>query len=181
VVSVIRLLLVPFLLVLILADRRATAYAAAVLFVLGAATDGLDGYLARRYSTVTRTGQWLDPLADKFLVATPVVALVMIGGFPLWAAVIILLREVTISILRALLGIKGKSLPASQTAKVKTTLQLMAITLYILPLGHGFGWVRLAVLMVAVLFTVYTGVLYMVQAREWLKRRAATLGKDPAS
>jgi CDP-diacylglycerol--glycerol-3-phosphate 3-phosphatidyltransferase len=173
VVSVTRLLLVPFVLVLILADQRKTSYLAAALFVIGAATDGLDGYLARRFELTTRTGQWLDPLADKFLVATPVVALVVLGEFPLWAAVIIVLREVTISLLRAVLGLKGKSLPATQAAKVKTTLQLVAITLYILPVGPG--WLKLSVLVIAVLFTVYTGALYIVQARIWLQRRAATL------
>jgi len=173
VVSVIRLLLVPFVLVLILADQRKTSYLAAALFVIGAATDGLDGYLARRFGPTTRTGQWLDPLADKFLVATPVVALVVLGEFPLWAAVIIVLREITISLLRAVLGLKGKSLPATQAAKVKTTLQLVAITLYILPVGPG--WLKLSVLAIAVLFTIYTGALYIVQARIWLQRRAATL------
>lgn len=172
-VSVIRLLLVPFVLVLILADQRKTSYLAAALFVIGAATDGLDGYLARRFGPTTRTGQWLDPLADKFLVATPVVALVVLGEFPLWAAVIIVLREITISLLRAVLGLKGKSLPATQAAKVKTTLQLVAITLYILPVGPG--WLKLSVLAIAVLFTIYTGALYIVQARIWLQRRAATL------
>jgi len=173
VVSVIRLLLVPFVLVLILADQRKTSYMAAALFVIGAATDGLDGYLARRFGPTTRTGQWLDPLADKFLVATPVGALVVLGEFPFWAAVIIVLREITISILRAMLGLKGKSLPATQAAKVKTTLQLVAITLYILPVGPG--WLKLSVLVIAVLFTVYTGALYIVQARIWLQRRAASL------
>jgi CDP-diacylglycerol--glycerol-3-phosphate 3-phosphatidyltransferase len=173
VVSVIRLLLVPFVLVLILADQRKTSYLAAALFVIGAATDGLDGYLARRFGPTTRTGQWLDPLADKFLVATPVVALVVLGEFPFWAAVIIVLREITISLLRAMLGLKGKSLPATQAAKVKTTLQLVAITLYILPVGPG--WLKLSVLVIAVLFTIYTGALYIVQARIWLQRRAARL------
>ena len=169
VVSVLRLLFVPFVLALILVDQRAASYAAAFLFVVGAATDGLDGYLARRFGPTTRTGQWLDPLADKFLVATPVVAMVVLGDFPLWAAIIILARDVTISILRAVLGLKGKSLPASQAAKVKTILQLTAITLYILPLGPG--WLKLTVLTIAVVFTVFTGVLYFVQARAWMRRR----------
>src|SRR6266702_1126177 len=76
--------LVPILVVLILAKTDAASTLAAVVFVLGAMSDGLDGYLARRHGTSTRTGQWLDPLADKFLVAAPVITLAAIGRFPAW-------------------------------------------------------------------------------------------------
>jgi CDP-diacylglycerol--glycerol-3-phosphate 3-phosphatidyltransferase len=161
---VVRVLLVPFLVLLILAEERSASYIAAMIFVVGAATDGLDGYLARRYDSTTRTGAWLDPLADKIFVAAPVLALAALGEFPVWAAVILVGREIAISILRVVLGLHGRSLPASRAAKLKTTLQLLAITLYILPLGDDANGLRLTVLVIALVLTVYTGLDYAVQA-----------------
>jgi CDP-diacylglycerol---glycerol-3-phosphate 3-phosphatidyltransferase len=169
-------LLVPFLVVLILTRERSASYLAAAIFVVGAATDGLDGYLARRYDSTSRTGIWLDPLADKILVVAPVLTLAALGEFPVWAAAILVARELAVSLLRAVLGLRGKSLPASRTAKAKTTLQLLAITLYILPLGEGWKGLRLAVLIVALVFTVYTGAHYAVQARTWLRRNGRNEG-----
>jgi CDP-diacylglycerol--glycerol-3-phosphate 3-phosphatidyltransferase len=154
---------VPFLVILILAQERSASYIAAAIFVVAAATDGLDGYLARRYDSTTRTGIWLDPLADKILVSAPVITLAALGDFPLWAAAIIVARELAISLLRAMLGLRGRSMPASPAAKVKTTLQLLAITLYILPLGSGANGLRLGVLIAALVFTVFTGGQYVMQ------------------
>lgn len=168
--SVVRALLVPALVVLIVARERTASYVAAAIFVAGAATDGLDGYLARRYSSTTPTGQWLDPLADKILVSAPVLTLAALGEFPVWAAAIIVAREISISLLRVLLGLRGRGMPASPAAKVKTTLQLAAITLYILPLGHSWHGVRFGLLIAAVVFTLLTGVQYVVRAAPWLRR-----------
>jgi CDP-diacylglycerol---glycerol-3-phosphate 3-phosphatidyltransferase len=168
---VIRALLVPFLVVLILARERTASYVAAAVFVVAAATDGLDGYLARRHASSTRTGQWLDPLADKILVAAPVLTLAALGEFPVWAAVLIVAREIGISLLRVLLGLRGRSMPASPAAKVKTTLQLAAIALYILPLGHAWHGARLGTLIAAVVLTVWTGIQYAVRAAPSLRRR----------
>jgi len=155
---------VPVIVWLMVLQTRPASVAAAVVFVVGALTDGLDGYLARRWDTSTRTGQWLDPLADKALVAAPVITLTIQGLFPVWAAVLILVREVGIALLRVVLGTRGRSMPATWPAKVKTVLQLTAITMYILPLGTWADGLKLAVLIVAVAFTVVTGVQYAVQA-----------------
>jgi CDP-diacylglycerol---glycerol-3-phosphate 3-phosphatidyltransferase len=164
--------------VLILAQQRRASYLAAAVFVLAAATDGLDGYLARRHSATSRTGQWLDPLADKVLVAAPVLTMAALGEFPVWAAVIIVVREIGVSILRVFLGLRGRSMPASPSAKLKTTLQLAAITLYILPLGSAWNGVRLGLLIAAVVLTVWTGLQYVVRAVPYLRgpRPAPTVG-----
>jgi CDP-diacylglycerol--glycerol-3-phosphate 3-phosphatidyltransferase len=168
--------LVPFLIVLITAQERAASFAAAAIFVVGAASDGLDGYIARRYATVSRTGQWLDPLADKILVLAPVLTLAFLGRFPLWAAVIVTVREVGIAVLRAVLGLRGRSMPAVPLAKVKTLLQLLAITLYILPLGAGLDLTKLTALVIALAVTLYTGVRYAVRAIPWLRAARAGTG-----
>jgi len=162
---VLRVFLVPFLIILILAEERTASYVAAAIFVVGAATDGLDGYLARRHAAVTKTGQWLDPLADKILVAAAVITLAAVRDFPIWAAVVIVAREVGVSLLRAYLGLRGIGMPASRAAKVKTTLQLVAITLYILPLGSGADGVKLGFLIAAVSMTVLTGMQYLLEVR----------------
>lgn len=168
-VSMLRVLLVPVLVALIAARDRGASIAAAAVFVAGAASDGVDGYLARRLGTVSRTGQWLDPLADKVLVAAPVLTLTALGSFPLWAAVVIVAREAAIAALRAVLGMRGRAMPASPVAKLKTTVQLVAIALYILPLGPEAHGARLAMLWLALAFTVGTGVLYGWRAARWLR------------
>jgi CDP-diacylglycerol--glycerol-3-phosphate 3-phosphatidyltransferase len=103
-------------------------------------------------------------------VIAPVIALTALDRFPLWAAIVIVARELSISLLRVVLGLRGRALPASRGAKVKTTLQLLAITLYILPGEAGSARVKLAVLVVAVTFTVLTGLQYAVAAAPWLRR-----------
>jgi CDP-diacylglycerol--glycerol-3-phosphate 3-phosphatidyltransferase len=165
-----RVLLVPFLVVLILARERSASYVAALVFAVGAATDGLDGYLARRHASTTRTGQWLDPLADKVLVAAPVITLAALGEFPVWAAVVIVAREIGVSLLRVALGLRGRSMPASPSAKVKTSVQLIAIALYILPLGSSWHGLKLGTLIAAVVLTVWTGLQYAVRAAPLVRR-----------
>jgi CDP-diacylglycerol---glycerol-3-phosphate 3-phosphatidyltransferase len=159
-----RILLAPVLALLILWDRPAGEVIAAAVFAAAAATDGLDGYLARRYATATATGQWLDPLADKILVAAPIVTLTALGRFPLWAAAIIVARELGVSLLRAWLGSKGRAMPASGWGKAKTAAQMAAILLYLLPLGAGADAVRSWTLAVAAALTVWSGLDYAFKA-----------------
>jgi CDP-diacylglycerol--glycerol-3-phosphate 3-phosphatidyltransferase len=157
--------LVPILVVLVLVDTRAASYAAAAVFVLGGLSDGLDGYLARRHEMTTRTGMWLDPLSDKLLVSAAVISLVIVDRFPLWAAVIIVVREVAVTVLRAVKGTQGESMPASGLGKAKTASQLVVVTLYLLPLGSWADGLKLVLLVVAVAFTVASGVDYFVPLR----------------
>lgn len=141
------------------------AYVAAVVFVIGAATDRLDGYLARRFASATRTGAWLDPLADKLFVLAPVVALTTEGRFPLWATIVFVVREVAVSVLRAWLGTHGRSMPATPLGQWKTALQMVAILLYLLPLAPSLDPVRMSVLVAAVALTVWSGFDYLVRVR----------------
>ncbi len=143
----------------------------------GAATDGLDGYLARRWDNRTRTGAWLDPLADKVFVLATVITLSALDRFPWWATAIIFVREAAISILRVILGLRGKSLPASRGAKAKTLTQVLAITLYVLPLGTWADGVRLGVLVVALVLTVATGLQYAAEAAGWLRANPRPAGE----
>ena len=123
------------------------------LYAVIAATDYLDGYLARAQGTVSKLGVFLDPIADKIMVAAVILMLVAtrdIGGWHLIAAMIILIREIMVSGLREFLGGLRVSLPVSQLAKWKTTLQLVALGALILagalpqwPWVHTIGLVAL--------------------------------------
>jgi CDP-diacylglycerol---glycerol-3-phosphate 3-phosphatidyltransferase len=149
---------------LVLSEERTAAYVAAAVFVFAAATDGLDGYLARRYSGATAMGQWLDPLADKILVTAPIIALTLTGAFPLWATLVIVLREFAVSVLRSRLGSRGISMPASWWGKWKTAAQMLVVVLYLLPLGSGADEVKLVALVVTVALTVWSGIDYFLKA-----------------
>jgi CDP-diacylglycerol--glycerol-3-phosphate 3-phosphatidyltransferase len=162
---------------LLVTDGDGAQVAAAALFVAGAATDGLDGYLARRWDNRTRTGAWLDPLADKVFVLATVITLSALGRFPWWATAIVFVREASISILRVILGLRGKSLPASRGAKAKTLTQVLAITLYVLPLGSWADGLRLGVLVVALALTVVTGLQYGAEAAGWLRTNPRAAGE----
>lgn len=159
-ISLGRILLVPVIVWLLVVGTPGARWAAGLVFIAGAATDGIDGYLARRWDVSTRTGQWLDPLADKALVAAPVITLSVQGLFPVWAAVLILGREVAVVVLRVLLGTRGRSMPATLPAKVKTVVQILAIAMYVLPLGTWADGLEFAVLVAAVVLTLFTGVQY---------------------
>lgn len=141
---------------------------ALVLYIAAAISDFFDGYLARRWQLQSSLGRMLDPIADKVLVA--VVLLVLCGdqilrGGHVWAAIIILAREVLVSGLREYLGQLRVSVPVTQIAKWKTTVQLLAVGFLIAgPAGDtlvpGVTWIGIAGLWIAAGLTLYTGYDY---------------------
>jgi len=178
IISIVRIILViPMVWLLMQPSTSGAAWAAFALFLVGAASDRLDGYLARRYDLLTATGAWLDPLADKLFVIAPTIVLSADGRFPWWATVIIIVREASISLLRWVLDKRGASMPASGWGKIKTVLQLVAIGAYLVPGAPEF--MRLPVLIVAVIITVYSGVDYFVKAGA-LERAAKAKAKAPS-
>ena len=137
--------------------------------MFGALTDGLDGYLARRYTGSTRLGVWLDPLADKILVSAPIIALSVIGAFPVWAAAVIVGRELAVSLLRAWLGARGVGMPASPWGKAKTAVQMLLVPLFLLPLGPGADTAKRVILWLAVALTLWSGLDYFFRAGRRVK------------
>jgi CDP-diacylglycerol--glycerol-3-phosphate 3-phosphatidyltransferase len=170
-VSIGRVLLVPIIVALIVERTDTAAYLAAAAFVVGALSDGLDGWLARRHEMRTSTGAWLDPLSDKLLVAVPMIALALIRGFPPWAAAVIVGRELAVQALRWRLDSRSVSMPASPSAKAKTVSQLLAVFLYILPLSSAWHTIRLAFVVAAVALTVITGAEYFLTTRHRVEAR----------
>ncbi|HVE91016.1 MAG TPA: CDP-diacylglycerol--glycerol-3-phosphate 3-phosphatidyltransferase [Actinomycetota bacterium] len=155
--------LVPVFAWLLLVREPPLPVLAAVVFAVAAATDGLDGYVARRLDLVTGLGQFLDPLADKLLVGTALGALAVAGRIPWGAALVILFREVAVSVLRVVLARRGRSLPASSMGKAKTVLQIIAVVaLTALPRQHRLS---VGLLALAVGVTVISGCQYFADAR----------------
>ncbi|WP_263732353.1 CDP-diacylglycerol--glycerol-3-phosphate 3-phosphatidyltransferase [Cellulomonas sp. SG140] len=177
--TVLRILVVPVFGVLLLWDHGqqvGVRLAALAVFVLAALTDRVDGWIARRFSLVTDLGKLLDPIADKLLMGMALVGLSLLDELSWWVTVVILVREVGITVMRFFL-LRYVVLPASRGGKLKTVLQSVALGLYLLPLHHlpGFVAVVAAVVMAAaVLVTVVTGLDYLRDA--WRIRRAARPG-----
>lgn len=159
-VTITRLLISPILLVMIASGGASWP---AVVFWIGlCATDGVDGYLARRQG-VTSSGAFLDPLADKVLVLGALAALVSRGDLWFLPAALIGVREIAISIYRSRLAQRGVSVPAHWWAKVKTVVTEVAIGFAILPLTTDVRWWYNALIWAAVVLTLVTGAQYLLE------------------
>ena len=169
-VTIARILLAPLFVWLLVADGQsggALRWLAALLFVVAIVTDSVDGNLARSRNLVTNLGILLDPIADKVLTGAALVVLSALGELPWWVTIVILVREIGITVFRFSV-LSDRVVPASRGGKLKTVLQSVAITAALLPLPQLLGsWVSTvnAVLMgAAVVLTVVTGIDYLVQA-----------------
>jgi CDP-diacylglycerol--glycerol-3-phosphate 3-phosphatidyltransferase len=165
VLSIGRIALIPVVVILLGSDDAETRWAAFVVFVVGALSDLVDGYLARRHAMTTPVGAWLDPLSDKLFVIVPAAVLSINGEFPWWATVVIVLREITVSLLRWRLDQRGLSMPASRAGKAKTFSQVSAVGLTIAPLPSSFDPLVLGVVVAAVALTVLSGIEYLFTQR----------------
>ncbi|WP_374947698.1 CDP-diacylglycerol--glycerol-3-phosphate 3-phosphatidyltransferase [Agreia sp.] len=171
VITVVRILLAPLFFWMLLADGGSDSplrYAAAALFIVAIATDGVDGHIARSRNLVTDLGKLLDPIADKVLTGAALVGLSILGELPWWVTAIILVREVGITVFRFAV-LSDRVIPASRGGKLKTLAQSIAISLALVPfpalLGSWFDWVNIITMSIAFVLTVVTGIDYLVQAR----------------
>jgi CDP-diacylglycerol---glycerol-3-phosphate 3-phosphatidyltransferase len=187
IVTVIRILLVPVFIWLLFADNGEDGvwrYIAAALFILAIATDGVDGKLARGRNLVTNLGIILDPIADKLLIGGALVSLSILGELPWWVTIVILVRELGITIFRFVV-IRQRVIPASAGGKLKTVFQSIAISLFLVPLQSLFtnlgapDWVSTAITVfdwiimgIALVLTVYTGIDYFRQFSKVRKTEA---------
>jgi CDP-diacylglycerol---glycerol-3-phosphate 3-phosphatidyltransferase len=164
--TVLRLVLVPVFAWLLLrdgGDDPASRVWSAVVFLALSFTDLVDGEIARRRGQVTSFGKIADPIADKALTGTALVGLSYLGELPWWVTLVILVREVGVTILRFWV-IRHGVIPASRGGKVKTAFQMAAIVGYLLPVPDWLVPVRIALMAIALVLTVATGVDYVVRA-----------------
>jgi len=177
IITVIRILLAPLFIWLLLADNGdmgALRYTAAALFIIAIATDSLDGILARRNNLITNVGIILDPIADKVLIGGALITLSILGELWWWVTIVIMVREIGITVFRFVV-LSKRVIPASKAGKLKTVVQAVAISLFLVPLFTLWGdwvlWINCIVMAAAFVLTVYTGIEYLVQA--WrINRRA---------
>lgn len=132
IVTMSRVLLVPLVLVYIDNFSPLRSFIAALLYVVAAAGDGIDGYLARSRGQVSMLGKFLDPLADKLMVTAVLVFMVALGRVPAWLVVVIIARDLAITGLRGIASAQGLVMAASDGGKSKTALQLVAIVMLLL-------------------------------------------------
>lgn len=158
-----RLASTPIMLLLI--HRQRVDIATFSLWFVLCATDWVDGKLARRFG-VSKSGAFLDPLADKFLVIGAMTVLVVEHVFSWVPVALIAAREVAMSLYRSIVVTKGVSIPARKLAKYKTAVQQLAVAFALLPwVGHHATWVAVVLLWAAVALTLTTGWMYLHDAR----------------
>jgi CDP-diacylglycerol--glycerol-3-phosphate 3-phosphatidyltransferase len=162
--SLFRILLVPLLVVVLLTKFDGKEFVGLGLFLLASLTDFLDGFIARRQQLVTRLGKLLDPAADKILTSAAFISLVELGLAPAWMVVVIISREFAVSSLRSLAASENLVLGAISSAKTKTVLQTVAISLLIVynQLGE-FEHLAPISLWLAMLASIYSGIEYFVR------------------
>ncbi|GAA3034991.1 CDP-diacylglycerol--glycerol-3-phosphate 3-phosphatidyltransferase [Microbacterium dextranolyticum] len=167
-ITIVRILCAPIFLWMLLADGGADGplrWWAAALFIVAIATDGIDGYLARRYEVVTDLGKLLDPIADKALTGCAFVGLSILGELPVWVTALVLVREIGITVHRLVVA-SSHVVAAAWMGKLKTVAQAVALSLALLPLwtivGEWIHVVNAAMMWIAVILTVASGLDYVV-------------------
>jgi CDP-diacylglycerol--glycerol-3-phosphate 3-phosphatidyltransferase len=167
-----RIVLTPIVMWLVLAGDAPGL--AAVLFCIAAATDWIDGRLARRWGVTSKLGSFLDTTADKLLVTGVLIALLGVDRVSPWLVALILGREIVLMALRGLIASEGEIMAPSMLGKLKTSIQFVAIALAILRLGDEIGgayideWAMLA----AAIITVWSGADYLMRALPALTRES---------
>ena len=192
-----RIFLVPFFMIIMFLPIPYVNLIAFIVFAVAASTDGIDGYLARSKNMVTNFGKFLDPLADKLLVAAALIALVGQDKLPSWIATVIIAREFIVTGIRLIANGEGRVIAASMWGKVKTVTQIIAISLLLIdkyrlpaeesdifmlgkletlfanfiqaPLEGVIGILSTIMVIVAVITTIYSGYDYIIKNKDVLK------------
>jgi CDP-diacylglycerol---glycerol-3-phosphate 3-phosphatidyltransferase len=175
VLTVVRILLVPVLVVALLEKTGGGDLLAAIVFAIASLTDAIDGYLARSRNWVTTFGKLMDPIADKLLIIGALVALVSLARLEAWVAMVIIAREFAVTVLRVAAGSQqGVVIPASSFGKLKTATQV-AMVMALIAFDERPLWISVLVY-VTVLITVLSGADYFFG----LRRRLLDAAGSPA-
>jgi len=168
-VTAIRIVAIPIILLLLFSTGKAYQVITAIVFLLVALTDMLDGYFARRQKMVTTLGKFLDPLADKLLIVTALIALISARGIPPWMVIVIVGREIAVTGLRGIAISEGIVISSSLMGKYKTAFEMTSIFFLILDgpfLSINFHLIGMALLWVALFLAIFSGFDYF---RKFLK------------
>ena len=173
--SFLRILSIPFVVILLHFSDPLSSFLAALIFSIAGITDLLDGYIARQQRSETTIGRLLDPMADKLLILSALIMLIALGRVAAWMVVLIAAREVAVTGLRGIASAEGLIIPASRGGKAKTMLQslaLIGLLLHYEYLGINFHLLGILILWVALVVTVWSGVDYFSKFYRihWKKR-----------
>ncbi|MCD2169402.1 MULTISPECIES: CDP-diacylglycerol--glycerol-3-phosphate 3-phosphatidyltransferase [Microbacterium] len=184
-ITIARIICAPIFLWLLLADAGADGglrWAAAILFIVAIATDGIDGYIARKYNIVSDLGKLLDPIADKALTGLAFVGLSILGELPWWITIVVLVREIGITVYRFIV-VSDHVLAAAWMGKLKTVFQAVALSIALIPFAtfsdsavwQGVAWWAGVITMtIAVLLTIASGIDYVVTEVRAARQRRGT-------
>ncbi|MGI6706889.1 MAG: CDP-diacylglycerol--glycerol-3-phosphate 3-phosphatidyltransferase [Clostridia bacterium] len=165
-ITMFRILLIPIYMFFLLSNVQLGNYVAAIIFIIAASTDSLDGYIARSRKQVTNLGKFIDPIADKLLVAAALVSLVELNKLSAVIAMIIISREFIVTGFRVVAASEGIVLAANWLGKLKTIIQMIAIvaiTIDNFPFSYiNFPFDKIS-LYIAVLFTLWSGFDYIIK------------------
>lgn len=172
-ITIARVIMIPVFLIFLMTGLLSypiNRYVAAAIFVIASLTDFLDGYIARSRNLVTNFGKFLDPLADKLLVAAALIALVELKDIPSWAVIIIISREFIITGFRLIAVEAGIVIAAGWWGKVKTATQMIMVIFVLLNIpGTWAEIISSALIILSVFFTVVSGAEYLYKNRGVLK------------
>src|SRR5215212_8314217 len=171
VLTLLRILAVPVIVVALLDETPNGDALAAGVFALAAISDGLDGYIARRRQDVTTFGKLMDPLADKLLIVAALISLVSLNRLAAWVAMVIIAREMAVTGLRGLAAERGIVIAASGLGKLKTVLQIAAV-IALIAVNPSPAWVDVLVY-AAVAVTLISGAHYFFGLRRVLEEEMA--------
>ena len=180
--TTVRLLLVPLFLWLLLREDGMdpeSRIAAVVVFILAMVTDYVDGKIARERGLVTSFGKIVDPIADKALIGAALIGLSILGQIPWWVTVLILFREIGVTLLRFVV-IRHGVMPAGRGGKTKTVLQTVTLVLLMLPLPESWSWFTTTLLTITVIVTLATGLDYLMSAIRMRQTSERTAAKNAA-
>ncbi len=176
--TLLRVIMIPIFLVVFLCplgiDRQVARYIAAAIFCIASATDALDGHIARKYNLVTNFGKFMDPLADKLLVCSAMIALIGVSdahvALPSWVVIIIIAREFIITGFRTIAVEQNVVIAASKWGKLKTISQMLMLILLLLNINNTILiYASIVLIVLSVVLTVISAVDYIVKNRAVLK------------
>ena len=162
--TLLRICLIPVFVILMLSQVSNFFLISCIIFIIASITDFLDGKIARKYNLVTDFGKFMDPLADKLLVLSALICMIEYDLVAGWMVIIIVARELTVSILRAIAADNGKVIAASGGGKIKTTSQMIAIILLLIGANYSNSqivFVGTIAMYIATIFTLYSGIDYL--------------------
>ena len=188
--SLLRIILAPVFLYLFLSDNPFYKKLSLFIFFIAVSTDWYDGWHARRYGLVSKVGIFLDPLADKVLTSVAFIGFYKLNIMPLWMVLIIVIRDITITLLRSYQEIKGKTLKTSFAAKTKTFIQMTYIFLIVILVCATsfdidnslkisineflFSKANYYLMLIVTLLTLYTGITYFFETEPSLPKEKET-------